>query len=234
MTRPSPLFLALAVGLLLAGCSPDQVTEWTPAEAPKAPHVDYVRLQYDASFRPGSAELAGGEAARLTRFLDETQVSSEDRVYFAAGSDSRLDLSRISRLTKIVDEQGAGARTLPADAGIAPNEIRVVVERYVVTPPNCPNWTSPAVGDHNNQPGSNFGCADATNLSLMVADPRDLVIGRSLGPAQGDAALAAVERYRQGKVKDPSGVGASSTYGAQQSSNGGGGGGGGSNGGSGQ
>jgi pilus assembly protein CpaD len=232
MTSPFPLRLVLAVGLLLAGCTPE-VSEWTPTQAPKTPRVDYVRLQYDATFRPGSAELAGGEAARLNRFLNETQVSSEDHVYFAAGSDGRLDLSRIGRLTKIVDQQGAGARTLPPDAGIAPNHVRVVVERYVVTPPNCPNWTSPAVGDHSNQTGSNFGCADATNLSLMVADPRDLVIGRSLGPAQGDAAVAAVERYRQGMVKDPSGQGASTTYGTQQPSNGGGGGGGGGNGGNG-
>ncbi|MGO8918100.1 MAG: CpaD family pilus assembly lipoprotein [Stellaceae bacterium] len=225
--RPSPSRLCLALFLLVAGCTPS-TSEWTPAEAPKTPHVDYVRLQHEAAFKPGSPDLAGGEASSLASFLTHAGVTSEDHVYFEAASDDHLTLSRIGRLTKVVDQQGVGARTLPPAEGLAPDRILVVVERYVVTPPNCPNWTAPAVGDHGNQPGSNFGCADATNFSLMVADPRDLVIGRTLDPAQGDAAFAAVSRYRLGKVKDPSGQGASTTYGQQQSSGGGGAGGGGS------
>ena len=165
-----------------------------------------------------SRRRRGGEPDAVSR---PGAVDTDGHVYFEAASDGRLDLSRIGRLSKIVDQQGAGAKTLPPDAGIAPNHIRVVVERYVVTPPPCPNWTSPPTGDHGNQPGSNFGCADATNLSLMVADPRDLVIGRPLGPAQGDPAFAAALRYRQGKVKDPSGQSAGSAYAAPQSSGGG-------------
>lgn len=219
MTRLPLSRLCFALGVLLAGCTPD-ASDWTPAEAPKTPHIDYVRLQHDTTFHPGGADLAGGEAESLTRFLDQAEVTAEDHVYVEAASDDALDLSRIGRLAKIVDEQGAGARTLPPDAGIAPNHVRVVVERYVVTPPDCPNWTAPATGYHGNQPGSNFGCADITNLSLMVADPRDLVIGRTLGPPQGDAALAAAQRYRLGKVKDPTGQSASTTYGQQQGSGG--------------
>jgi pilus assembly protein CpaD len=222
MTRPAFLLPCLALLLLAAGCTPP-AAEWTPAEAPKTPHVDYIRLQHDAVFQPGTPDLAGGEAGGLTGFLTHAGVTPEDHVYFEAASDDRLSLSRISRLTKVADEHGIGARILPPAAEVAPDSIRVVVERYVVTPPNCPNWTAPPVGGHDNQPGSNFGCADATNLSLMVAEPGDLVIGRTLDPAQGDAAFAAVARYRQGKVKDPGTQGASTTYGAAQSSSGGGG-----------
>jgi pilus assembly protein CpaD len=226
MTRPSLFHLCLALGLLVAGCTPT-TSEWTPAEAPKTPRVDFVRLQHEAVFKPGSPDLAGGEAGSLASFLNQAGVTSEDHVYFEAASDDRLSLSRIGNLAKVVDRQGVGAQTLPPAAGLAPDRIRVVVERYVVTPPNCPNWTAPAVGDHGNQPGSNFGCADATNFSLMVADPRDLVIGRTPDPVQGDAAFAGVARYREGRVKSPSGQGASTSYGQQQQQSGGGGGGGG-------
>lgn len=215
MTRPSLFGLCFALGLLAAGCTPS-TSEWTPAEAPKAPHVDYVRLQHEAVFKPGSPDFAGDEAGSLTRFLTQAGVTSEDHVYFEAASDDHLSLSRIGHLAKVVDRQGIGAQTLPPAAGLAPDHVRVVVERYVVTPPNCPDWTGPAVGDHGNQPGSNFGCADVTNFSLMVADPRDLVIGRTLDPAQGDPAFAGVARYREGKVKSPSGQGASTSYGQQQ------------------
>lgn len=222
MTRPSLFRLCFAFGLLVAGCTPT-TSEWTPAEAPKSPRVDYVRLQHEAVFKPGSPDLAGGEVSSLTSFLNQSGVTSEDHVYFEAASEDHLSLTRIGHLTKVMVRQGIGAQTLPPADNVAPDHIRVVVERYVVTPPNCPNWTAPAVGDHGNQTSSNFGCADATNFSLMVADPRDLVIGRTLDPAQGDAAFAGAVRYRLGNVKSPTGQGASTTYGAQQTGSSGGG-----------
>jgi hypothetical protein len=80
MTIPSLSRACLALGLLLAGCT-SETSEWTPAEAPKSPRVDYVRVQHDAAFKPGSAELAGGEAASLTQFLGAAQVTSADHVY---------------------------------------------------------------------------------------------------------------------------------------------------------
>jgi type IV pilus biogenesis protein CpaD/CtpE len=46
----------------------------------------------------------------------------------------------------------------------------------------------------------------------MVADPRDLVIGRPLGPQDADAASLAIQRYREGKTSPLSGVTAASTY----------------------
>ena len=50
-------------------------------------------------------------------------------------------------------------------------------------------------------PPAGFGCSTIANLRLMVADPRDLEEGRPLTPAHGDAALGAVRRYTDDKVK---------------------------------
>jgi pilus assembly protein CpaD len=75
---------------------------------------------------------------------------------------------------------------------------------------NCPDWS--ADDGHSNQPSPNFGCADAINLKLMVADPNDLVNGKTPGNPQGDGAFSAYERYRSGKVKSLTGEAASTTY----------------------
>jgi type IV pilus biogenesis protein CpaD/CtpE len=56
-----------------------------------------------------------------------------------------------------------------------------------------------------------FGCANAINLRLMVADPRDLDRGASPAGPTGDAALAAVQRHRAGQVKSLSRAAASAT-----------------------
>lgn len=200
MTKRLITQICVATGLLIAGCTPD-VAQYSPSEAPKTLKLQYVRMQHQTAFKPGSADLADGEAEKLARFLDRAEVTAQDRVFFEPAEDDRLATARLGRLAKAVDEKGVGAQTLPpAAAGVAPDQVQVVVERYIVVPPDCPNWTSPGVGDHSNQPYSNFGCANMTNLGLMVADPHDLVVGRPLGPAEGDPALAAMQRYRTDKV----------------------------------
>jgi hypothetical protein len=65
----------------------------------------------------------------------------------------------------------------------------------------CPDWRRPMIGDESNVLSSNFGCANASNLMQMVADPQDLVQGRNTGPANGDREADAVNRYLNDDVK---------------------------------
>jgi pilus assembly protein CpaD len=199
MTNRMFVRLCVGLGLILGGCTPS-TSERTESENPKQLHVDFVRLRHVAAFTPGKPELASGEAQKLAAFFDSAAVGPQDHVYLESGSDDRLSTARVGRMVKEMDRKGIGAQTLPPGS-VPADSMLVVVERYVVTPPNCPDWSGPAVGDHSNQPSSNFGCATATNFGLMVADPRDLVIGRDLGPQEGNAALYAIERYRAGNTK---------------------------------
>jgi pilus assembly protein CpaD len=204
--------LYLCFGLALAGCTPP-VAEWSDAEASKQIRVDYVRLQHDAAFVPGGADLAEGEADGLGAFLEQAEVAPEDRVFFQPASNDKLAAARIGELTRQLTQRGIGATTLPPSATAVPaDHMSVVVERYVVTPPDCPNWSKSPSSDHANTLPSNFGCADATNLGLMVADPRDLLLGRSLGPPRGDPALYGYARYRNGKPHKPDTTGASGSF----------------------
>ena len=99
-----------------------------------------------------------------------------------------------------VDDAGAMIREAAANG--APGRVRVVVERYVVTPPTCPDWSKPVGEDSQNSPGANFGCANTANLGMMVANPGDLLRGRNPGPADGTAVSAGIKRYRDGKVRE--------------------------------
>jgi pilus assembly protein CpaD len=101
---------------------------------------------------------------------------------------------------------GAYGEAIPAAAGSDPDawrqnrRVEVVLERYLVTLPACPDWSRQSGTDFANLPHSNFGCATETNLGLMVAEPRDLVHGRPLAPADGIHQAEGVVRYRTGKV----------------------------------
>ena len=82
----------------------------------------------------------------------------------------------------------------------APVEVVVEVVSHLVQVPGCPDWSRDASFDPRNLPLSNLGCATATDLGLMLADPADLAPGTRTGPADGVAAAEAVSRYRAGKV----------------------------------
>lgn len=215
-----PTYLCLAFGLALAGCTPP-ASEWTPAEAPTAVRASLLRYHYLAAYPAGGAALSRDEAAGLAAFLAEAKVRPGAHLYLAAAPGDRLAAARIDRLTQDLARRGIAAEALPPASGVAPDHVLVLVDRYVATAPACPNWTKNPISDHNNEPASNFGCATATDLALMIDDPRDLVIGRTLDPAAAEPAIEPVTRYRAGKVKPLIGGGPSAGAGAPAGAGGG-------------
>lgn len=69
----------------------------------------------------------------------------------------------------------------------------------VAAAPPCEAQVEPKTGDIG--PMAGFGCATQSNLQAMAVDPRDLVVGRPITPAHGDAAFAAVRRYTADALK---------------------------------
>jgi pilus assembly protein CpaD len=217
--------LTLSIGLALAACNP-LTPPFKPGDSSyKQLKVDYVRLTHPAVFGPNAVKLSSEESQKLSAFLDNAQVGADDHVYIEQPQTAdHLSAQRIGQIAHQLATRGIGVRTLPAKGDIPADQLTVLVERYVVTPPNCPDWTKDPVADHENDVYGNFGCANVTNLGLMVADPRDLVIGRQMGPEVGNPALAGIARYRDGKPKALISAGSYQAGAAQQGGGGGGGG----------
>jgi pilus assembly protein CpaD len=74
------------------------------------------------------------------------------------------------------------------------------VHTHVVALPECPDWSADPRRGHNNQPSSNWGCATAINFGIMIANPRDMIRGRGLSPADGERLARSMERYRNDKT----------------------------------
>ena len=71
---------------------------------------------------------------------------------------------------------------------------------------NCPNYNRP----HGNPNEAALpGWCAAYNMGQMLYRPRDAVVGRSAGPADGTVTAAAIARYREGKVPALSTIGTS-------------------------
>jgi pilus assembly protein CpaD len=194
-------FYPLALALTLAACAPG-AAEYTKSEAPNRLQVDSATSQLAFAFAPGSARLGAGEAAHLDRLVASGAIRPADRVAIAASGVPTLADARVAAISSRLLRWGIVADTRSI-AAVPPNRAIVMVGRYAVTLPPCPNWSMPRANDFTNAPPSNFGCATAVNLGLMVAHPADLAGGEALAPADGKPAAAAVDRYLDDQVQLP-------------------------------
>jgi pilus assembly protein CpaD len=190
--------IAVPLVLMLAGC----VTEYSKSEAPAALQVDGAESRVEIAFAGGSDRLGAGEARRLDALVLAGNIRPPDRVAIAAAGPPGLAERRAAAISSELLRYGIVASTLTLDT-VPANRAIVAVGRYAVTLPACPNWSQSLAAEFTNALSSNYGCANTTNLGLMVASPADLVSGRPLAQADGRPAVAAVERYMTDRVKQP-------------------------------
>ena len=190
--------VALPLMLGLAACA----AEYSKSEAPDTLRVDGAESRLSIAFAGGSDRLAAGEAARLDRMVVSGTIRPADRVQIAASGPPGLAERRAAAISRELLRYGIVTQTL-ALGSVPANHAIVSVGRYAVTLPTCPNWSQSLSYDFSNAFTSNYGCANATNLGLMVASPGDLVSGRQFSGADAQPAAAAVQRYLTDRVKPP-------------------------------
>jgi pilus assembly protein CpaD len=198
--------IGVACLVALAACAVPGARQWQPiaGEAEKTNKVELTRLSHTVRFAAGASTLTPAETTSLLGFLDEADILYGDQLSLGMPADDALSQRRAAAIRRLLAKRGVlvtvSPAAMPVGAGPASgNAMTVQLERYVVTPPSCPNWSKPTGGDPDNTVFSNFGCATATNLGLMVAQPRDLLVGRQPGPPDADPELHAIQNYRAGK-----------------------------------
>jgi pilus assembly protein CpaD len=187
---------AAALLLGLGACA----AQYTDNEWPKQVRLDNASARVDVHFAPGSSRLWARDAARLRGLAATGAIAPTDRVVVAAGGPPSLADARFAAIARaLLPYNIVAMRGPPAPA----NRAIIESERYLVTLPQCPNWSKyPPLG-YTNTHASNFGCTTAVDLALMVANPADLVEGRPHGPVDANPAVSAVQRYETDKVQLP-------------------------------
>jgi pilus biogenesis lipoprotein CpaD len=198
--RTAPFIAAVAAAL--ASCGPP-MKDFVSAAPPEA-RVNVVRVQHDVSFAGDELNLSANAARRLDEFLATLGLDGQDHVLVVDRDvASPWSAQRAESVKSHLNQRQVAAAPAMAPAASPPkaDTVTVVIERYVVAPLDCPDWTQPRGSNPENATHRNFGCADAFNLGQMVADKRDLAIGRTLGPADGELAAKAILQYRKDQTK---------------------------------
>lgn len=158
---------------------------------PVVSRTDYV---YDL---PAPADrLTDAEDRALSGWFQSLSLRYGDRISVdgqAYGPQARNAIAAVvARYGLLIDA------TAPVTQGeIAPGSVRVIVSRMNATVPGCPDWSRPSAPNFDGHTMSNYGCATNSNLAAMVADPGDLISGRSGDVAvDGRIATKAIGTYR--------------------------------------
>jgi pilus assembly protein CpaD len=202
--RCRALLAAAALGAFgLSGCVP-LPADYTESEWAKTLRLDPAPAQLLVGFAPGAAAPRPGDLARLRATAASGGFVPSDRLVVAVAGSPALASTRFAVIAAALLPYGI----VPSRAsdGAAPADAAVIRrERFLVALPPCPNWSKPAAGagDFTNTVSSNFGCADAVNLGLIVAQPADLAAPRGSAFSDAHPAAHAVDNYRLGKVQLP-------------------------------
>ncbi len=189
--REMKIIVATLGVLLLGACSGISPTQHIEAakEAQQRDfrtgnRVDFVQFNHAVTFDRQAVLPTEPEKSRLKAFIRGIRLGYSDEITVKGSTPARRNaikayLTRTGIPAKIRAEGGN-----PAESQA--NTVKIMVERYVVTPPACPNWTNFHGNEERNTPGSNFGCSTDAALGQMVANPKDLVTGRKASPSQSE------------------------------------------------
>ncbi len=208
--------IAIALCVAAAGCGPE-FKEFT-SKAPPEARADLVQVAHDITFGGDELYMTVAAGRRLDEFLANIGVDRQDRVVVVdrdTGSPWAAQRAESVRLHLTRHQIPSEPGHVAPGAASRPDTVSVVVERYVVAALDCPDWTQPRGSNPENATHRNFGCADAHNLGQMVADKRDLAVGRGLAPTDGMLMARGVNEYRR-DIQKPLEVSIVSGFAAQR------------------
>jgi pilus assembly protein CpaD len=204
--RPLALLAAVLAAPLAACDSPETAVHYSPKE----PRADRATALHGVSFAPSQGDLSGQERYRLAAFVQRLPAD-RTRVSLLTPDSSPIQAQRTAAIRGHLHALGVPVEGVRPAQGLAvgPDTVVVSAESYSARNLNCPDWSKNSTYDPLNLPGSNLGCATARNIGDMVADPRDLEMGRTPGPGSGHLGASAVDRLYNDKVKGANTSGAS-------------------------
>ena len=204
--RKSRIFscgVTVALGLSLGACSTTPGAENRSLNSVHQPVVERANYALDLGLT-SEGSLPVSSQQQLSEWFDAMNLGYGDRISVDNPSGGNVAQTMVeavaSRYGLLVSD------VAPVTGGqIAPGAIRVIVTRSSARVLGCPDWSQSYENNIRNSVGSNFGCAMNSNFAAMIADPEDLVKGKT-GESAADAAvgLRAIETYRKA---EPTGTG---------------------------
>ena len=202
---------ASTLALSLGACSGDTNRSLYSTAQPVVERTHYT---LDLAAGPGGLSIP--EQRRLAGWFEALELGYGDRVALEEDAANPATIDNVGAILARYDL--ALSDTAPVTEGfVEPGRVRVVVTRSSASVPGCPDWSDDYDGNYMNATSRNYGCATNSNIAAMIADPEDLVRGReSDGKPVVTTSNRAIEAYRNGRVANGDGGGATAAVGGPE------------------
>lgn len=204
-TNITALFL-VAAPLLLAGCGREMPHEWRPHD----PGIQSQTVQENIVFAGKETKLTDAQQMQLKGVLQSAvgAKSSSVKIYTHDTSDNLKKSPLKERVHNIINafiKMGVSRNGIEVVSDAVSGEdagtiITVETMSYVAKAPKCHGWNYSMDRFLPPEGEVDFGCASASNLAAMVANPQDLVNGQPLGKGDAQRNDLAVQNYRTDKT----------------------------------
>lgn len=209
LLRSSRPWQMIALALCLAACvqrspeSPRQAAQGIPP-IPVVTATSQHRLIF---VNPRTGKIAPYSQAGFKTFLDEVSPGNPEAIHLRLTGPVPESALKAIQDAAVADGVPRPKITLVSTGAVHTKKrhdaaIQVDTVVYKIIPPACPRQSHTTIGDYQNTPASDYGCAFVSNMDAMIADPRDLVRGEKLGEMDSTVTSGAIERLRQDKPKD--------------------------------
>ena len=204
---------AFTLAITLSGCaSGSGANNNRSLESVHQPIVGQSHYTLDLVTMDGT--LNSSEQQRLLDWLGTMKLGYGDRISI----DDPASYSNAAAHTAVKDVTAKSGMLVsdgaPITQGqIAPGSLRVIVTRTVAEVPGCPDWSSKTAASFSNTTSANYGCAVNSNIAAMVADPTDLIQGKSLSSQDPRSASKAIKAYRDAEPTGKQGLKQNTTQG---------------------
>lgn len=181
------IMLMLLSSLLLA-CSGDPIK--------RQPDIAIEAVTQVLSLRLLAAMLDGEDRAALEAFLlrlgDPANLRVRIETHSSRGEKVLSSVQELLHVSRIYPSQ---IRTLRREASESGQDLTLVVESYRTLVRHCDAGKEAKTMLNSFKRAANFGCANASALAQMVANPRDLVVGETLSATEGRKAVSTLDAY---------------------------------------
>ncbi len=166
--------VALSLGLALAGCG--SMPNNQGLYSTKQPVVE--RNNFALDVQTDRSGLTVSEQQRVNGWFEAMDLKYGDRVSIDDPTNNPAFKSAVSDLAGryglLVSD------TAPTTQGfLQPGQARIVITRSTASVDGCPDWSAKSDANYLNATSPGYGCAVNSNFAAMIADPEDLLEGKT-------------------------------------------------------
>ncbi len=201
MTRNGLRTASLLIVMLAGSCAapPDHPAAFDDGAAN---HPITVEPTYRALKLTYAGSLSPEDSANLTNFVGDYMARGNGAISISApaGPDASQTITALGE--QLVGMGVPRSHILVGVEERAGSDSRVEIGyvTYVAHTDPCGDWSVNAADTSENLPMPNFGCAVQQNIAAQVADPRDLVEMRGMGPADATRRMSVLNKYEQAQT----------------------------------